>query len=63
MTTCKNCKFWDNWDNTTQKHKEWDGLCRIKSPKISNDGDRSLYFARWPYTSSNDWCGEGQPKE
>lgn len=66
MSTCKDCKFWDEKIVSVQredvrtrsfkliKEGTGDGLCRRRCP---NYGDK------WPNTQAADWCGEFNRKE
>jgi|GEM_PF-609111 len=51
-TTCQTCRFWNDCLYGR-------GGCRRYAPRPFVDGEKGMTL--WPFTESDDWCGEHQP--
>ncbi len=48
---CKNCGYWEEWQESRRDLKEW-GYCHRHPPMWSN-AEWS-----WPTTDEDEWCGD-----
>ena len=56
---CATCKFWAN-DNFRKHDAVW-SRCRVNGPETSSrciDGRFDVWVGSWPWTRSEDWCGD-----
>lgn len=59
MEDCSTCFFWGR-DNADIGGRTW-AKCRVSGPETSSrciDSKRDVWVGSWPWTKSEDWCGE-----
>jgi len=52
--TCQSCSFWDNSASSGHADPFTTGQCRRAAPGF----DSRTGLAVWPFTETDDWCGE-----
>ncbi|WP_043331834.1 hypothetical protein [Methylosinus sp. LW4] len=57
MPTCADCKHWDNSETARGNDFGATGLCRRTAPSV----DFGTRLAAWPFSFTDDCCGEHSP--
>lgn len=57
MSTCNDCKHWDNSEAAPRTEFGSTGLCRRAAPLVGNRNG----LAVWPFSYADDRCGEHSP--
>jgi len=70
---CETCRWWGQ-ERESDYYQQW-GSCRVKNPTVgtvqlrlscdplAGQNPSWPYRAGWPWTASDDWCGEYQKKD